>query len=123
MFVHGKPFQPSLLFVGKAKSLPYGGAPERFFNRVGSCFTKRHYIRLERLLMDKHSSLLRTFVNYGRKFFITLEPVIKIDQPFGVSPILLLSNFSTDSILHQCNGRTGGLLTLVPMLLNVSLPR
>ncbi len=27
MFVDGKPFQPSLMFVGKAK----GGAPERFY--------------------------------------------------------------------------------------------
>jgi hypothetical protein len=25
----GKPFQPSLLFVGKARSLPLSGAPER----------------------------------------------------------------------------------------------
>jgi hypothetical protein len=42
VFVHGKPFQPSLLFVGKARSLPYSGAPERFFNRIGSCLTNRH---------------------------------------------------------------------------------
>ncbi len=26
--VPGKPFQPSLMFVGKARSLPYGGAME-----------------------------------------------------------------------------------------------
>ncbi len=40
MFVHGKPFQPSVLFVGKARSLPQSGASERFFDRVGSSFTK-----------------------------------------------------------------------------------
>ncbi len=29
MFAVGKPFQPCLMFVGKARSLPYCGAPER----------------------------------------------------------------------------------------------
>jgi hypothetical protein len=28
VFVPGKPFQLSLMFVGKARSLPYRGAPE-----------------------------------------------------------------------------------------------
>ncbi len=32
----GKSFQPSLLFVGEARSLPQSGAPERCFTRVGS---------------------------------------------------------------------------------------
>ncbi len=27
-FARGKPFQPSVMFVGKASSLPYSGAPE-----------------------------------------------------------------------------------------------
>jgi hypothetical protein len=27
-FVLGKPFQPSLMFTGKARSLPYSGTPE-----------------------------------------------------------------------------------------------
>jgi hypothetical protein len=35
----------------------------------------RYQTRLERLAGDKqHSSLLRTFVNYGQKSFITLVP-------------------------------------------------
>jgi hypothetical protein len=41
-FVHDKLFQSSLLFVGKARSLPYSGALQMFFNRVGSCFANRH---------------------------------------------------------------------------------
>jgi hypothetical protein len=48
----------------KARNLPYSGAPERFLNRVGSCFTNRHKTKLERLAMDKHYSLLRKFANY-----------------------------------------------------------
>jgi hypothetical protein len=31
VFVHHKTFQSSLMFVGKAWSLPYNGALERFF--------------------------------------------------------------------------------------------
>ncbi len=62
MFVPGKPFQPSLMFVGKA------GEPEMCFTLVGSGLTRR----LGRLDGDKHTSLLRKSVNYGRnKFYDT----------------------------------------------------
>ncbi len=36
VFAPGKPFQLSLLFWGKAMSLPLSGAPERCFPMVGS---------------------------------------------------------------------------------------
>jgi hypothetical protein len=39
MLVPGKPFQPSLLFVGKDMSLLKSGAPEKYFTWVGSYFT------------------------------------------------------------------------------------
>ncbi len=76
--VRGKPF---LMFVGKARSLPNSGSPERFSDRVGSCCTNRPQARLERRATDKHSSLLRTFINYGRKKFYNIAPganVIKL---------------------------------------------
>ncbi len=66
MFVPGKPFQPSLVFVGKARSLPKSGALERSFTRVGSGLTHKIQDRLERLARDKHPSLLHQFVCYGR---------------------------------------------------------
>ncbi len=40
MFVPGKPFQPSLMFVGKARSLRSSGAPEMCFTWVGCCYHK-----------------------------------------------------------------------------------
>ncbi len=58
----------------KQGAYPIGGAPERFFNRVGSCCTNRHQTKLERLAMYKHSSLLQTLVNYGRKKFYNIGP-------------------------------------------------
>jgi hypothetical protein len=36
MFVLGKPFLTSLMYVVEAKSLSKSGAPERCFTRVGS---------------------------------------------------------------------------------------
>ncbi len=60
MFAPGKPFQPSLLLEGKARSLPYSGAPE---------FT---WAILERLASDKHSSLFQKIVTYDRKKFYNL---------------------------------------------------
>ncbi len=65
MFVLGKLYQPSLVFVDKARSLTYSGARERYFTKVSSGLTDTHQTRLERLTRDKHSSLLRKFVNYG----------------------------------------------------------
>ncbi len=58
MSVHGKPFQPSLLFVGKARSLLYGVAPKKCFTQVGSGLTHKHRSKLERLAWHKPSSLL-----------------------------------------------------------------
>ncbi len=60
----GRPFKPSLLFVGKA------GAAERRFTRVGSSLTSIHKTRLEKPVRDEHSSLLQAIVNDGRiKFY------------------------------------------------------
>ncbi len=70
-FLPVKPFQPILLFVGKARSLPQSKGAETFFNKVCFCITNKHWNRLERHAGEEHSSLLRTFVNYGyKKFFI-----------------------------------------------------
>ncbi len=55
MFVPGRPSQSSLMFVGKARSLPQTVASER--------------TRLEKPVRDKHCSLLQTFVKYGFKKF------------------------------------------------------
>jgi hypothetical protein len=62
------------MFVDKAKSLPQSGPPKRYFTQVSSCLTLKHQTRLERLARDKHSSLLRKIVNYGRKSFIRFAP-------------------------------------------------
>jgi hypothetical protein len=67
------------MFVGKARSQPSIGAPEKFFT-PGRCFselgfgpTPKHQTRLERLARDKRSSLLRKFVNYDRKRFYNVD--------------------------------------------------
>ncbi len=40
--------------------------------------THKHQTKLERLASDKHSSLLRKSVNYGRKKFYGLAPDVNI---------------------------------------------
>jgi len=52
VFAPDKSLQPNLLLTGKALALP-----------------KKQWTRLERPDKVKHASLLRTFVNYGRKKF------------------------------------------------------
>ncbi len=67
-------FQFSLMFVGKARNLPQNGAPERCFICIGSSITSKYQTSLERLARDKHSSVLRKFVNYGQKKFYNIGP-------------------------------------------------
>ncbi len=71
MFVPGKPFQPSLIFVGMARAYPIVGYLQ-CITWLGSSLTRRHKIRLERLARDKHFSFLRKFLNYRQKSFVTL---------------------------------------------------
>jgi hypothetical protein len=68
-FVHDRLFQPSLMFLSKARNLPKSVAPERCFTWTGSRLTHKYLTRLERFAKDKHSSLLGTFVNHRCKKF------------------------------------------------------
>ncbi len=75
MFVLVKYSKPTLMFVGMARSLPQIGAHERcIITLVGSVLNHNNQTRLERPARDQHSSLLRTFVNYGHKKFYNTEP-------------------------------------------------
>jgi len=65
VFVPGKSFHPSLKFVGEAGAYP-SEAPG---------LTHKQYSRLKSLARDKHSSLLRKSVNYGRKKFYSTGPL------------------------------------------------
>jgi hypothetical protein len=46
-------------------------------SRVFSGLTRKHYTKLERLARDKHSSLLRKYVNYGNKKFYSAGPRVE----------------------------------------------
>jgi hypothetical protein len=81
VFLPGKPFLPSLMSVGKAgaylSEAPFGCSTLV----LAPGLTQKHQTRLERLTRDKHSSLLRKFVNYDRKSFMIQTPgpnVIKL---------------------------------------------
>jgi hypothetical protein len=64
----------SLTFVGKAMDLPWSGAPERCFTLVDPSLAGKFWTRLERLARDKHSSLLRKYVNYSHNKFYSTGP-------------------------------------------------
>ncbi len=87
VFVLCKPFQPSVMFVGKARSLPQSAS-----------LTRKHSTRLERIAIDKHSSLLRKSVNYGRKKFYSTGPCI-FQLIFGY----FLSLYHCSPILNQAS--------------------
>jgi hypothetical protein len=74
VFVLGRPFQLTLMFVGKVKSAPWIGTPKRSSTQVGSSLTHKHQTRYERPAKEKRYSLLEIFVNYVRKRCITLSP-------------------------------------------------
>jgi hypothetical protein len=47
VFVLGRSFQPNIIFVGKARSLPKSGAPERCVTWAGSGLTVERRTKLE----------------------------------------------------------------------------
>jgi len=77
VFIPGRPFLPSLIFVGKARSLPKSGVPEKRFrdhihNTSLSSYLKYKLSKLECYILqitespanNKQSSLLEQFVSY-----------------------------------------------------------
>ncbi len=61
------------MFVDKVRSVPQSVSPKGGFTWVGSGLTNKHQSKLEKLAIDKHSSLLQKFVTYGRKKFYNVE--------------------------------------------------
>ncbi len=103
-------FQPSLMFAGNDRAFPIE-APFRC-STLGQApgLAHKHQTMLERLATDKHSSLLRIFVNYGRKFFITLAPglgqqqiVLKESERISSNPHdIQLVYFQMHLYIHMC---------------------
>jgi hypothetical protein len=70
------------MYLDKARSLPYCEAPKMSFTGVDSGLTSRILDKAERLVRDKHYSLLQTFVYYGQKRLITFVSGVNIIQLF-----------------------------------------
>ncbi len=67
-FVPGKPFQPSLMFVGKAGAYRVKHLSiSTLEGRLLALPTNIRLDSLEKLVRNKHSSILQKFVNYGQK--------------------------------------------------------
>ncbi len=75
-----KPFQSSPMFAGNAKAYP-SEAPFGLHTNIE-----------HRLDGDKHSSLLRALINYGRKSFMTLDPDDRFFTFFQIPICLNLRN-------------------------------
>ncbi len=78
MFVRGGLFQLSLMFVGKARSLPESGGRERYLLGEAPALPANIRQGWRQNATDKHSSLLQKFINYGRTVFKTLVPGVKV---------------------------------------------
>jgi hypothetical protein len=66
--------QSSLMFDSKAGTYPRVETSRCFTLGYTPGLTQKLYIRLESSKRGKHSSLLQTFVNYGRKKFSKIGP-------------------------------------------------
>jgi hypothetical protein len=67
VFALGKPFQPSLMFVGEARSLPSGGARERL-SVVILNVVMLNIIVLSVAMLSVVTTLI-SFIVLGRQFF------------------------------------------------------
>ncbi len=78
MFIPGKPFKFCLTLANKVRAYP-SEAPIRH-SAIGLVSSLKHTKKstLKRLVMDKHSYLSLTFVNYGQKSFIALDLAVNL---------------------------------------------
>ncbi len=76
MFVSDKPFKPGLMFTCKAETYSSEAPYRCYYLGWAKGLTHKHNTRLEMPATDKHNSLLRSFVNYGRNI-ITLGPDVE----------------------------------------------
>ncbi len=79
------------MFVDKAGAYLRGQHMKRCSTWVSSSLTHKHLNRLENLASDKHSSLLRKLVNYGKKTFYNIGP--KMESVTGEKRSSLLRKF------------------------------
>ncbi len=77
----GKLFQPSLMFLAKARSQPKSGAHERLFTRIGSGLTRTQQTRMEKLDRDKHQHIMNINKIWTKKFYIIGPNITKLLQP------------------------------------------
>jgi hypothetical protein len=82
VFGSDKRFHPSLMFASKVKSFPKRGETESCSTWVGSRPYPQKLDLGGKACQDKHSSLLRTFVNYGRKKFYNIGPETNVIKRF-----------------------------------------
>ncbi len=54
------------------------GVPEGCFTSAGSSLTRKHKAKREKPDKDKHSSLLETFINFGRGTFLPVHTAIQL---------------------------------------------
>ncbi len=78
MFFPDKAFQPCGMLVGKVGSLPEIVAPERFSTQVAFCLTHKYCTRLERLVKNKHSSLISPLISYEGKYDFRIWPLLAV---------------------------------------------
>ncbi len=65
MFVPGRSFQPSLMFVSKTGDYQSEAPLRHSTQGLALGLSHKHSARLETPAKDKHSSLLRSFVKIG----------------------------------------------------------
>jgi len=103
VFVRGKLFQPSQTFEGKVRANP-SGAPFSF-SLLPEAFglTCSHKTSMEKLDKDKHPSLFRRFVNYGRKKYYNIDPRSEMLLEGWETPRSLVPDFMlmTNSVKFQ----------------------
>jgi hypothetical protein len=87
------PLQLSPMFAIKTTAFLNRNTSKILHTKVKYWLTHKHLTILEWLASDKHSSLLRTFVNHGRKKFYYIWPRARSNPRLQISSII-------DSIIH-----------------------
>ncbi len=105
------PYQPNLMFVGKARRLPLSGKTQRHFIKVGSGVSRKHQTRLERLARSKYSNYnqeclpLASLFSLLQCLWVRQEGYPRVEKLKGASlrqTLALVANITLGLILRQC---------------------
>ncbi len=95
MFTADNPFNPSLLYEAKTRSLPFEHSSIGDSTLKGSGLAYKYKTRVEVTDIGKHTSLLQNIITYGN---VSYGQITRLSSHWSCAQIIFLANFAGQGI-------------------------